>query len=32
MQLDWERMHRSEWIAVSGGLLLALATFLGDVR
>ena len=28
MQLDWERMHRSEWIAVSGGLLLAIATFL----
>jgi hypothetical protein len=28
MQLDWDRMSRSEWIAVSGGLLLAVATFL----
>src|ERR687891_2227285 len=28
MQLDWEGMPRSEWIAVSGGALLALATFL----
>ena len=28
MQLDWERMDRSEWIAVSGGLLLAIGTFL----
>ena len=28
MQLDWDRMSRSEWIAVSGGVLLALATFL----
>ena len=28
MHLDWDRMSRSEWIAVSGGLLLAGATFL----
>jgi hypothetical protein len=28
MHLDWARMHRSEWTAVSGGLLLAVATFL----
>src|SRR5829696_5235405 len=28
MHLDWDRMSRSEWIAVSGGLLLALATFI----
>jgi hypothetical protein len=28
MHLDWARMDRSEWIAVSGGLLLAVATFL----
>jgi hypothetical protein len=28
MHLDWARMNRSEWIAVSGGLLLAVATFL----
>jgi len=28
MHLDWDRMSRSEWIAVSGGLLLAVATFL----
>jgi hypothetical protein len=28
MQLDWDRMSRSEWIAVSGGVLLAVATFL----
>ena len=28
MQLDWARMSRSEWIAVSGGLLLAVSLFL----
>jgi hypothetical protein len=28
MELDWDRMSRSEWIAVSGGLLLAVAVFL----
>jgi hypothetical protein len=28
MHLDWARMNRSEWIAVAGGLLLAVATFL----
>jgi hypothetical protein len=28
MHLDWDRMSRSEWIAVTGGLLLAVATFL----
>ena len=28
MQLDWARMHRSEWTAVGGGLLLILAVFL----
>ena len=28
MQLDFDRLSRSEWIAVAGGLLLAVATFL----
>jgi hypothetical protein len=28
MQLDWARMHRSEWTAVAGGLLLVIAVFL----
>jgi hypothetical protein len=28
MHLDRKRMHRSEWTAVAGGLLLAVATFL----
>jgi hypothetical protein len=28
MQLDWQRMHRSEWTAVAGGLLLAISVFL----
>ena len=28
MHLDWDRMSGSEWIAVAGGLLLAVATFL----
>jgi hypothetical protein len=28
MHLDWDRLSRSEWIAVTGGLLLAVATFL----
>ena len=28
MHLDWKRMNRSEWIAVAGGLLLAIAPFL----
>jgi hypothetical protein len=28
MHLDWDRMSSSEWIAVAGGLLLAVATFL----
>ena len=28
MQLDWARMHRSEWTAVGGGLLLVIAVFL----
>ena len=28
MELDWQRMHRSEWTAVAGGLLLAIAVFL----
>jgi hypothetical protein len=28
MHLDWARIDRSEWVAVSGGLLLAIATFL----
>jgi len=28
MFLDLDRMNRSEWIAVAGGLLLAVATFL----
>jgi peptidoglycan/LPS O-acetylase OafA/YrhL len=28
MQLDWKRMNRSEWTAVAGGVLLAIATFL----
>jgi hypothetical protein len=28
MQLDWARMHRSEWTAVAGGLLLVVAVFL----
>jgi hypothetical protein len=28
MQLDWARMHRSEWTAVAGGLLLIIAVFL----
>ena len=28
MQLDWARMHRSEWMAVAGGLLLIVAVFL----
>jgi hypothetical protein len=28
MQLELDRLHRWEWIAVSGGLLLASATFL----
>lgn len=28
MYLDWDRMSGSEWIAVAGGLLLAVATFL----
>jgi len=28
MHLDWDRMSRSEWIAVAGGLLLVVATFL----
>jgi hypothetical protein len=28
MQLDLDRLSRSEWIAVAGGLLLAVATFL----
>jgi hypothetical protein len=28
MELDWTRMHRSEWMAVAGGLLLAVAVFL----
>jgi hypothetical protein len=27
VHLDWDRMSRSEWIAVTGGLLLAVATF-----
>jgi len=28
MRLDWDQLSRSEWIAVAGGLLLAVATFL----
>jgi hypothetical protein len=28
MHLDWQRLNRSEWIAVAGGVLLAFATFL----
>jgi hypothetical protein len=28
MHLDFDRLSRSEWIAVAGGLLLAIATFL----
>jgi hypothetical protein len=28
MQLEFDRLHRRDWIAVSGGLLLAIATFL----
>jgi hypothetical protein len=28
MHLDWARMHRSEWMAVAGGLLLVVAVFL----
>jgi hypothetical protein len=28
MQLDWARMHRSEWTAVAGGVLLVIAVFL----
>ena len=28
MHLDWDRLSRSEWIAVAGGLLLAVAVFL----
>jgi hypothetical protein len=28
MHLDWDRMSGSEWIAVAGGLLLVVATFL----